>query len=394
MKSSTPVYLLLLALAVLPMGCDKISFKTSGGGTPPPAAPPPQEVGVITLTAQNALLTTSLPGRVTPFRIAEVRPQANGIILKRMFEEGAEVKEGQQLYQIDPARYQVASDSTQATLAHAVAAEKSSRLLAERYKTLVKSRAVSQQEYDDAEAAHLKDEADVASAVAAVENSRINLVYTKVLSPISGRTGKSSVTEGALVTANQSEALVTVQQLDPIYVDITQPSVLLLKLQRQLAAGNLKSTGPGLAPVKLVLEDGTEYPHPGQLQFSEVTVDKGTGSVSMRAVFPNPEGMLLPGMFIHARLEEGIKEKAILVPQRAVTRNNRGQPTSLVVGPDGKVDLRILQTERAVGDKWLVTSGLGEGDKVIVEGLQKTGPGATVHTVEVQLDAQAKAPGH
>lgn len=338
----------------------------------------------MTLRAQAVPITTELPGRVTPYRVADVRPQVSGIIQKRLFVEGSEVKAGQQLYQIDPAPYRAAYDS-------AVAARAAARALAERYKPLAEANAVSKQDYDNAVASKLEAEA-------AVETAHINLVYTKVLSPISGRLGRSFVTEGALVTANQSTALATVQQLDPIYVDVTQPSTTLLRLRREADAGLLKRNAAGQPEVRLLLEDGSEYPHPGVLEFSEVTVDVGTGSVTLRALIPNPERLLLPGMFVRAVIQEGVREGSLLAPQQAVTHNQQGQPTALVVGPDNTVQLRVLQTDRAIGDQWLVTQGLQPGDRVIVEGMQLVKPGAKAIPEEYQppgpqRPTQPSAPG-
>ena len=343
----------------------------------PPPAPPPPKVFVVTLQAQAVPITTELPGRVNALRTADVRPQVNGIILKRLFVEGGEVKAGQQLYQIDPAPYKAAYDS-------AVAAQASARALAERYKPLAEANAVSQQDYDNAVASHLQ-------AQAAVETARINLIYTRVLSPISGRIGRSLITEGALVTANQSGALATVQQLDPMYVDVTQPTTTLLRLRREADAGLLKQNAAGQTQVRVRLEDGSDYPHPGTLQFSEVTVDVGTGSVTLRALMPNPERLLLPGMFVRERIEEGVRQGAVLAPQQSVTHNQKGEPNALVVGPDNIVELRPLQTDRAVGDQWLVTSGLKAGDRVIVEGLQLARPGTKVVAQEYRPPQEEKS---
>jgi len=329
-----------------------------------PPAPPPPKVSVVTVRAQTVPITTELPGRVTGYRTADVRPQVNGIILKRLFVEGRDVKAGQQLYQIDPAPYQASYDS-------AVAADASARALAERYKPLAEANAVSKQDYDNAVASHLQ-------AQAAVETARINLIYTRVLSPITGRIGRSLITEGALVTANQASVLATVQQLDPVYVDVTQPTTTLLRLQREAAAGLLKQNEAGEAQVRLRLEDGTEYAHPGTLEFSEVTVDEGTGSVTLRALMPNPERLLLPGMFVREEIQEGLREGAVLAPQQGISHDQKGDPDALVVGPDDIVELRTLETDRAIGDQWLVTSGLKPGDRVIVEGIQSAKPGAKV----------------
>lgn len=325
---------LLVAISAL-SGCGKSE-------APPPAQTP--EVGIVTLEAQTVTLNTELPGRTNAFRIAEVRPQVNGIILKRLFKEGSDVKAGQQLYQIDPATYEADYQSAQANLA-------STQEQAQRYKLLVADQAVSKQQYADANAAYLQSKA-------AVEQARINLRYTKVLSPISGRIGRSAVTEGALVTNGQANAMATVQQLDPIYVDVTQPSTALLRLRRELASGQLERAGDNAAKVSLKLEDGSQYPLEGRLEFSEVSVDEGTGSVTIRAVFPNPNNELLPGMFVHAQLQEGVKQKAILAPQQGVTRDLKGQATALVVNAQNKVELRVIKADRVIGDKWLVTEGL------------------------------------
>jgi len=310
-----------------------------------------------------------------------VRPQVNGILLKRLFVEGDQVQAGQQLYQIDQAPYLAVYDSAQATLAHAKAELTSAKLLAERDKVLVASNAVSKQDYDNAFAALQQAEADVASGNAAVETAWVNLVYTKVLSPITGITGRS-VTEGALVTKDQTTSLVTVQQLDPIYVDIPESTSILLRLRSEVASGQIKTGGDNQTPVTLTLEDASNYDQTGRLQFSEVTVDEGTGSVIMRAVFPNPKKILLPGMFVTAHLEEGFVENGILVPQQGVTHNQRGEPTALVVTPGNQVELRLLKTSRAIGDKWLVSDGVRAGDRVIVDGVQKVAPGATVRPTE------------
>jgi membrane fusion protein, multidrug efflux system len=335
-----------------------------------PPAPPPVAVKVTTLTPQTVSLTTDLPGRTVAYKVAEIRPQVSGVIQKRMFIEGSDVKEGQQLYQIDPALYQAAYDSAAATA-------ESSRQTVERYKPLTEVNAVSKQDYDNAVAAAAQNKASAQTA-------RINLVYTRLLSPISGRIGRSAVTEGALVTANQATTLATVQQLDPIYVDVTQPSAVLLRLKRELAAGELVQTGGNEAEVHLMLEDGSHYKLAGKMQFAEVQVDQTTGSVTLRALFPNPDKLLLPGMFVREQIEEGRRTNALLVPQVAVTHNQKGDPTALVVGADDKVELRPLVTERAIGDKWLVTNGLKAGDRVIVEGLQYAKPGSTVKPEEQQ----------
>jgi membrane fusion protein (multidrug efflux system) len=337
-------------------------------------APPPAVVKVVTVQNQSVSLTTELPGRTVAYRVAEIRPQVSGVIQKRMFVEGSDVKAGQQLYQIDPAPYQAAFESAAALAA-------SAKSQAERFKPLAEVNAVSKQDYDNAVATAAQNKASA-------DTARINLVYTKLLSPISGRIGRSAVTEGALVTANQTTALATVQQLDPIYVDVTQPSAVLLRLKRELAAGQLIAASSTEAEVKLTLEDGSSYGPRGKLQFTEVSVDETTGSVTLRALFPNPDKLLLPGMFVHEQIEEGRRNDALLVPQLAITHNQKGEPTALIVGPDNEVELRTLTTERAIGDKWLVTSGLKAGERVIVEGVQFAKPGAPVKPEEVADSTQ------
>jgi membrane fusion protein (multidrug efflux system) len=374
---------IVAAVSVTAAGCGKKPEGPSGA----PRGMPPQEVAVVTLALQRAEIVTELPGRTAACRIAEVRPQVSGIILKRMFTEGAEVKLGEQLYQINPATYQTAYDSAKASVAKAEAAKNVAELLLNRRQKLASTKVISQQDYDDSFAVLRQAEADIAARNAALEEARINLEYTKVLSPIAGFIGRSAVTEGALVTSGQAGALATVQQLDPIYVDVTQSSSQLLRLRRDLASGQLKNSRAGEASTRLVFEDGTQYSEPGTLQFSEVSVDPGTDSVTLRAVFPNPRRELLPGMFVRAIVNEGVNDQAILAPQKGVTRNVRGEPTAFVLGEGNKVELRVLKTDRAIGDKWLVTEGLKPGDRLIVEGLQKIGPGAEVRPVEIAGDA-------
>jgi membrane fusion protein, multidrug efflux system len=352
---------------------------------------PVQEVGVVTLKPQKVAITLELPGRTTAVRVSDVRPQVDGIILKRLFTEGSEVAEGQQLYQIDPARYQAAYDSAKAALARAEATLVLDQLTERRQQKLLATHVIAPQDYDSAYAAMKQAEADVAAYKASVETAQINLAYTKVLSPISGRIGRSSITEGALVSNGQSRALATVTQLDPIYVDLTQASSQLLRLERALNNGQLKSAREQKTSARLILEDGSEYPEKGTLQFSEVSVDQGTGSVTLRAIFPNPHHILLPGMFVRAQGDAGVDEQAILVPQRGVSRNQKGEPTALVVGADNKVELRVLRTERTIGENWLVTAGLNAGDKVIIEGLQKVAPGAQVKSVDLTGDGATVA---
>ncbi|MCX5856098.1 MAG: efflux RND transporter periplasmic adaptor subunit [Deltaproteobacteria bacterium] len=341
----------------------------------------PPEVAIVVVQPERVAITTELPGRTSAYLVAEVRPQVGGIIQKRLFTEGGEVKAGSVLYQIDPATYQAAYASAKAALARAEANITTTRLRAERYKELVAIKAVSQQDYDDITAALKQSEADIETGKAAVETARINLAYTRVTAPISGRIGKSSVTAGALVTASQGSALATIQQLDPVYVDVTQSSANLLRLQQSMASGKLKRNGAGQAKVKLILEDATKYPWGGTLQFRDVTVDPTTGSVILRVVFPNPKGVLLPGMFVRAELEEGVNEKALLVPQQAVSRDPKGNPLTLIVDAQGIVQQRMITVDRAIGDKWLVSSGLAPGDRLIVEGIQRVKPGASVRVV-------------
>lgn len=351
------------------------------------ATPPPPDVTVIAIRREAVSVNTEMPGRTAAYQTAEVRPQVGGVIRERMFTEGQEVKAGQQLYQIDPAPYQASLDSAEAALARAQAAAGSAEITVNRYRPLVRARAVSQQDLDTAEATLRQARADVASAEASVETARINLTYTRVLSPIDGRTGRSSVTPGALVTASQTTALLTITRLDPIYVDVTQPSARLLQQQRAIASGALRRDTADQAQARLILEDGSEYPHPGRLQFSEVIVDQGTGSVTLRAIFPNPEGMLMPGMFVRARVEEGVTDQALLVPQQAVMRTPRGEASTYVVNAQGVVEPRILRTDRAIGTNWLVTDGIREGDRVIVEGVLRVRPGARVNATETTMQA-------
>ncbi|NDL65841.1 efflux RND transporter periplasmic adaptor subunit [Acerihabitans arboris] len=361
-RITPPIWPVLLALLLA--GCDHPNNQS---------AVVIPEVGVITLTESDVALTTELPGRTSSYRIAEIRPQVSGILQRRLFDEGSMIDAGQVLYQIDAAPYR-------ATLAKAEASLESSRLLAQRYERLVKTNAISQQDRDDARSSWLQ-------AQASVDSARIDLGYTKIIAPISGRIGRSSVTQGALLTANQTDALATIQQLDPIYVDIPQSSTALWRLQDDLSAGRLKRSGDQMAEVQLLLDNGTEYPYTGRLKFAEVTVDEGTDSVIIRALFPNPEGRLLPGMFVRARLQEGVRERALLVPQRGITRSSSGQATVLVVDGNHKVVLKEVATERVVGNRWLISSGLALGDRVIIDGVQKAIPGSEVRVVDAKLVA-------
>jgi len=342
-----------------------------------PPRPVPR-VSTVTVHTQKVTLTTVLPGRTSAFRVAEIRPQISGLILKRLFTEGTDVKEGQVLYQIDPAPFQAALDNAKAALAKAEASLPAIKLRAERYRQLLADKAVSQQNYDDAESALKQVQAEIEYWKAQVETARINLGYTSITAPISGRIGRSSVTEGAIVTAYQPVPLATIQQLDPIYVDVPQSTAELLRLKRRLERGTLHQDRAKQKKVKLIMEDGTEYPLEGAFSFRDVSVDPTTGSVILRMVFPNPKSVLLPKMFVRAIITEGIKRDAILVPQQAVNRTPKGLPYVLIVGKEGKVERKMLELDRAIGNKWLVVSGLNPGDQVIVEGLQFVRPGMPV----------------
>ncbi|MBS0553766.1 MAG: efflux RND transporter periplasmic adaptor subunit [Proteobacteria bacterium] len=373
----TPAALALAGALVL-AGCGG----SKQGGPQQAGAPAAPAVTVMTVRSEAVPQVTELPGRTTPSLIAEVRPQVTGIVKQRQFTEGGEVKAGQSLYQIDPATYQATYDSAKASLARAEANVYAARLKAQRYADLVKIEAVSRQQNDDAVAALKQADADVAAARAATDKARIDLEFTRVASPISGRIGRSAVTPGALVTANQATALATVQQLDPIYVDVTQSSADLLRLKREIAAGKVQRNGSDAVPVRLVMEDGSLYGAEGKLAFSEVTVDQGTGSITLRAVFPNPKGVLLPGMYVRARLTQGVQEAAFLVPHAAVTRDPRGNALVMVVNGEGKVEARPVKAGQSLGDKWVITEGLADGERVIVEGLQRARPGTQVQAQE------------
>ena len=366
LKTLMPTVLLLSS--VLLTACDAKSE------APKPAAP---EVAVVVIQPQPVTITSDLPGRITPHRIAEVRARVDGIVLKREFVEGSDVKAGQLLYLIDPAAYQAAYNSANAALSNAKADLSAKKLQADRTATLIAQRSISKQAYDDANAAAKQAQADVEAATAELDAARIRLSYTEVLSPIDGRIGKSQVTEGAYVRTADATLLATVQQLDPVYVDVTQPSAALLKLRRDFAQGLLQKVNSA-AKVSLRLEDGSVYPETGTLEFSDSTVNESTGTVTLRAIFPNKKLYLLPGMFVHALLESGTNEQALLVPQQAVTYDVKGQATALLVAEDDKVELRVLQISRSVGNQWLVDEGLQAGDRVITEGLQKVRPGSVV----------------
>jgi membrane fusion protein (multidrug efflux system) len=364
------------------MGVLVVGLITSGCGSQQ-AAPQPgiPEVAIVTVNPERVVLTTELPGRTSAYFVAEIRPQVNGIVQERLFNEGSDVKAGSVLYRIDPAPYQAAYDNAVAALARSEANLPPIRLKAERFRELIALKAISQQDFDNADAALKQAEADIDYSKAAVESARINLAYTRIKAPISGRIGKSNVTVGALATAYQGSPFATIQQLDPIYVDASQSSANLLQLKRNIAAGRIKGTGPDQARVKLLLEDGTPYPQEGTLKFSEVTVDPSTGSFILRMVFPNPKHTLLPGMYVRAIVQEGVVDRAILVPQQGVSRDPKGNPVALVVDGSGKVEQRMITVARAMGDRWLVSEGLNPGDRLIVEGSQRVRPGASVKVV-------------
>jgi len=364
------------------LGCDK----------QPPPPPPPPEVGIITVQPQPVVLTTELPGRIAAYRIAEIRPQVSGLIEKRLFVEGSDVKAGDVLYEISSASFKAALDSALAALSRSEAHVPALQARVARFRDLVPEKAVSQQDLDDAMSALKQTEADVQSWKANVEAARINLAYTRMTSPISGRIGKSAVTDGAIVTAYQPLALAAVQQLDPIYVDVPQSTAELLRLKGRLANGRLTRRSTNHNSVQLILEDGTRYPLKGTLQFQDISVDASTGSVILRMVFPNPDGILLPGMFVRALVEEGANEKAIMVPQQSVMRSPKGDPLVLVVDSEGKAQQRILVTDRAIGDQWLVSSGLVPGECLIVEGLQRVRPGTPVKAATMSSEGQPAEP--
>ncbi|MGK3124204.1 efflux RND transporter periplasmic adaptor subunit [Candidatus Pantoea formicae] len=368
----------IAGLVMLVAACDQSSNQ--------PAVNMPTEVGVKTLQSEPVTLDSQLAGRVTGSMTSEVRPQVEGIILKRLFTEGDEVKAGQVLYQIDPASYQASYDQAVAQLKNAQALVKSSKLKAERYAALVKENGVSRQDADDALATYQQNVASVDQYRAAVESARINLNYTQIKAPISGRIGISSVTPGALVTASQTTALATIRALDPIYVDLTQSSVQLLKLKRQQAS---LQQSTDVVPVTVKLEDGSAYDHPGKLELTEVSVDEATGTVTLRAIFPNPQHELLPGMYVRANVTNGVKTDAILAPQQGITRDAKGNATALVVDKENKVESREVVADRVIGNKWLITSGLNSGDKLIVEGTGKVQAGMSVKAVEVTPNDKA-----
>ncbi|MBH0073431.1 efflux RND transporter periplasmic adaptor subunit [Pseudoalteromonas sp. NZS127] len=362
--------------SVVLTGCDQAAEQpkaTASQGTP---------VGVVTIKSQTLTLKQELPGRVSAYQIAEIRPQVSGIVQSRLFTEGTQVEKDQALYQINPAIFEAELAASEAAVARAEASIASSKSKAARYKELLAIKAVSQQDFDEADATAKQAKAELLTAKAQLQAAQINLDYSHVASPINGQISKSSVTVGALVSANQAMALATVTQLDPIYVDLTQSSNELTKLKKALSSGSLSVDADIQTEVELYMEDGSVYPHKGTLQFSEVTVNPSTGSVTLRAKFSNPEKLLLPGMYARASIVEGVQENAVLVPQRGVTRNTKGQPTAMVVSENNTVESRVLEVDRTIGSNWLVTKGLSAGDKLIVEGLQKIRPGAPVIVTE------------
>lgn len=373
----TPVLFLVVALA-LPLfyGCGDKGQSEAHVQMPDP------EVGVFTMEAGQVALTTVLPGRISAHEVSDVRPQVGGIVQKRLFAEGTDVRAGETLYQLDPATFQATYDNAKAALAKAEANALPARLKAERYSGLAATGAVSKQENDEVQALRHQYEAEVVAARAALETARINLGYTRVTAPISGRIGKSSVTPGALVTANQETALATIQRIDSVYVDVTQSGAELLRLKREFASGRLKKTSGGAAKVRLLFEDGSEYGQEGSLQFSDITVDQSTGVITLRAVFPNANHDLLPGMYVRAVLEEGVEEQALLAPQAAIIRDAKGQGSVLLVTAENTVESRPVLTGRLLGDKILIADGLKAGDRVIIDGLQKVRPGAKVRIAQ------------
>lgn len=383
-----PIAVALLT-GLLLSGCKD---KPQGSAQGPAKTPPPMEVGTITVAAQSLPLTIELPGRIAALRVAEVRPQVSGIVQKRLFIEGSEVNSGELLYQIDPTTHQAALAGAEAALAKAEAAEFSARLRAKRIETLARNKAVSEQEQIDAEALWKQAQAEIAAAKAAVQNARINLEHTKIIAPIAGRIGKSQISEGALVTAQQATALAVIQQLDRVYVDVSQSAGELLQLKRKFATRSSSDEQPLTTFVKVVLDDNSLYEETGVLEFSDVTVDQGTGTVIIRGKIANPRHELLPGMFVRARLSAEREEPTILVPQAAIVRNTRGQAMVMVVGDDSKVAARPVETGQNVGDKIVIAKGLSEGEQLIVAGLQKIKPGATVKITAAPQTASSPSP--
>lgn len=385
MRYATPSLLFLLVTSIFMTACSQQDNSAQAAGE----RPDPQ-AGFITVEEKPFTLINELPGRTAPYQVAEVRPQVTGIIKKRLYDEGETVEAGQALYQLDDKLHQASLDSAKADLANGEASLESARLKDDRYKKLVKTSAVSQQQVDEARAALNTSKARVAAAKAKVETAKINLDYTTIKAPISGRIGRSTVTAGALVTANQANSLVTIRQLDPIYVDLTQSYDDLQNLRSAMASGKLETVGDERAAIKLAQQNGKIYPHDGTLQFSEYAVDESTGSVTLRALFPNPDDTLLPGMFVRARLPQGERDNAILVPQKGISREPNGQATALIINDDSKVEKRKVTPAKAVGNRWLISNGLQGGDRLIVDGLQKIRPGATVKPVDKAKEEQKR----
>ena len=390
--NSQPLFRSAAAVALSALFLAACSGGKEQGGAPGAGGPPPAPaVTVMTLKSESVPMVVELPGRTTPYLIAELRPQVTGIVTERAFNEGSEVKAGQVLYRIDPAPYQAAFDSAKAALARAEANAQVARIKADRHAALVKIEAVSKQANDDAQAGLKQAQAEVAAAKAALDKAKIDLDYTRLKSPIAGRIGRSAVTAGALVTANQAQALATVQQLDPIYVDLTQSSADLLRMRAEIAAGRLQAGAKGEVPVKLILEDGSEYAAEGRLALSEVTVDEGTGSVTLRAQFSNADGVLLSGMYVRARLPQGTRSEAILVPHKALSRDPLGNALVMAVDAESKVVARPVQVAQSLGENWVVTSGVKAGERIIIEGLQKVRPGVAVQAEEAGAAPAAPA---
>lgn len=381
MPRLAPLAVVVMVISGLLTGCER----QQGGGGGPPGGRARPEVGVVTVHPQSVAITAEMPGRTTASLVAEVRPQVGGLIKARLFQEGAEVKQGEALYTIDPASYQASYDSAVASLQKAEAAVPSAQAKVERYQTLIKQNAVSKQDYDDATASLAQAKAEVAAGKASVATAKINLDYTVITAPISGRIDKSSLTPGALVTAGQDTVLTTIRTLDPINVDVTQSSTNLLNLRQAIKEGRIKVSGDNVT-VRLKLENGTLYPHPGTLEFRSSYVDTTTGTYGVRVEFPNPDRLLLPGMYVRALVEEGVAPDSFLVPQRGITRNTKGEPVAFVVNADGKVELRVLSVGRSVGNSWLVENGIADGDRVVVEGSQFVRSGQDVAAVEVVVD--------
>ena len=390
--NSQPLFRSAAAVALSALFLAACSGGKEQGGAPGAGGPPPAPaVTVMTLKSESVPMVAELPGRTSPFLIAELRPQVTGIVTERAFNEGSEVKAGQVLYRIDPAPYQAAFDSAKAALARAEANAQVARIKADRHAALVKIEAVSKQANDDAQAGLKQAQAEVAAAKAALDKAKIDLDYTRLKSPIAGRIGRSAVTAGALVTANQVQALATVQQLDPIYVDLTQSSADMLRLRGEIAAGRLQAGAKGELPVKLILEDGSEYAAEGRLALSEVTVDESTDSMTLRAQFSDADGVLLPGMYVRARLPQGTRSDAILVPHKALSRDPLGNALVMAVDAESKVVARPVQVAQSLGENWVVTSGVKAGERIIIEGLQKVRPGVAVQAEEAGAAPAAPA---